>query len=112
MKKFVLALALLISFGCTSVPDNFVFNGNSSKSIQSDINTLLKKLPRNKKQEFLMALLAIQFSDVNSVYDMIDDPAMSGMNYDILSKKLDGLTYGEVIELAATSKTQVKVLTN
>ena len=112
MKKFVLALALLISFGCTSVPDNFVFNGNSSKSIQSDINTLLKKLPRNKKQEFLMALLAIQFSDVNSVYDMIGDPAMSGMNYDILSKKLDGLTYGEVIELAATSKTQVEVITN
>ncbi|NMH64147.1 hypothetical protein [Shewanella salipaludis] len=112
MKSLFLGLTLLTSVGCASVSDTFVLNGNSSQTIQKDINYLFKKLSKNKKQQFAMALLAIQFSDVNSVYDMLGDPAMEGMNYDILSKKLDGLTYAQVIELASASKTKVSISKN
>lgn len=109
MKNLFLALSLLFLISCTSVPDTFVFDGDSSQSIEVDINYVFNKLPRSKKQEFLIALLAIQFSDVNSVFDMLGDPAMEGMNYDILSKKLDGLTYAEMIKLASASKNKVKI---
>ena len=112
MRSIFLAIALLLSVGCASVSDTFVFNGDSSQTIQKDISYLYKKLPRDKKQQMLVALLAIQFSDVNSVYDMLGDPAMERMNYDILSKKLDGLTYAQMLELASTSKTKVVVSRN
>ncbi|GGW74879.1 DUF6694 family lipoprotein [Alteromonas halophila] len=112
MKTLFLVLTLLLTIGCTSVPDTFVFNGDSRQSIQNDIKYILKKLPRSEKQEFVVALVAIQFSDVNSVYDMVGDPAMSGINFDILSKKLDGLTYAEVLELASASKNKVKIYKN
>ena len=57
-----------------------------------------------------MALMAIQFSDVTSVYDILGDPTMTDeMNYFIIGKKIDGLNYYQVLELAKSSPTKVGV---
>jgi hypothetical protein len=109
MRILFFTFILISSLGCSSISDTFVFNGKSAQTIQTDIDHLFKKLPRNKKQRFFMVLLAIQFSDVGSVNDMLADPAMEGINYDILSKKLNGLTYTQAIELASNSQTKVRV---
>jgi hypothetical protein len=42
----------------------------------------------------MMALLAIQFSEVSSAYEILGNPSMSGkMNYLFIGKKIDGLNY-------------------
>lgn len=48
MKNLFLALSLLFLICCTSVPDTFVFDGESSQSIEVDINYVFNKLPRSK----------------------------------------------------------------
>ncbi|MGX9463592.1 DUF6694 family lipoprotein [Shewanella sp. A14] len=112
MRSLFFMLLLMSLIGCASIKDTYVFNGETSETIQADITHVLKQLPRRDKSQFIMALLAIQFSDVNGVSDLIGDPAMDGMNYDILSKKLDGLTYVQVIALASKSKTKVEMVKN
>lgn len=108
--RFLFVLTVLVGLtSCASTTEEFVFDGSTEQSIQEDIKFMLKKLPNRKKLEFSIALIAIQFSDVKSVYDMIGDPAMESMNYHILSKKLDGLTYKQVIKLAQNSPTKISV---
>lgn len=109
MRLFVLSIVLITLMGCASTNEDFVFNGSSEESIQSDISYMLKTLPNRKRMEFVAALFAIQFSDVNSIVDMLGDPTMETMNYYILSKKIDGLTYKQVMELAANSPTKTSI---
>jgi hypothetical protein len=109
MRIIVLSIAFITLLGCASTKEEFVFNGSSEESIQGDISYMLKKLPNRKRMEFAAALLAIQFSDVRSVYDILGDPTMEEMNYFILSKKMDGLTYKQVMALASDSPTKISV---
>ena len=109
MRSLVLTIAIITLIGCASTKDEFIFDGSSEASIQRDISYMFKKLPDRKKLEFSIALLAIQFSDVTGVKDFIGDPTMESTNYFILSKKLDGLTYKEVMELASKSPTKVSL---
>ena len=109
MRVLFLSVAFISLLGCASTKEEFVFNGSSETSIQNDIGYMLKKLPNNKRVDFAAALVAIQFSDVTSANDLLDDPTMESINYYILSKKMDGLTYKQVMELAANSPTKVSV---
>ena len=109
MRLLVLSIAFVTLLGCASIREDFVFNGSSEESIQSDINYILKTLPNRERIEFVAALLAIQFSDVHSGFDLLGDPALESINYHILSKKMDGLTYNQVMVLAASSPTKVSV---
>ena len=59
----------------------------------------------------MMALLAIQFSEVSSAYEILGNPSMSGkMNYLFIGKKIDGLNYYGVLDLAESSQTKVSLL--
>lgn len=111
MKNVVFILYLFVAFGCASIKHDFVFDGSTPQSIKSDINHVSGKLNRSDRLEFSLALLAIQFSDVNSVKEILGDPTMETTNYFILSKKIDGLTYIEILELASKSKSKVEVIT-
>ena len=112
MRTILLLVTILISLGCTSTQENFVFDGSSEESIQNSINTKLKSLSSDEQAELLMALLAIQLSDLSSATELIGDPSMQSMNYDVLRKKLDGLTYEQLLELAANSQTTVVISTD
>jgi hypothetical protein len=108
MRIIILSIVFVTLLGCASTQDEFVFDGSSEESIQNSISDMLMKLPERKRMEFASALLAIQFSDVKSVFDVLGDPAMESINYNILSKKLDGLTYRQAMALAKKSPTTVK----
>jgi hypothetical protein len=58
----------------------------------------------------MMSLMAIQFSDVSSATEIIGDPTMTNeFNYFIIGKKIDGLNYYGVLDLAQSSPTKVSV---
>lgn len=105
---FALILSCLL-FACASVPENFVFDGSTPETTQRDIQFVLDKLNKRESVEFAAALLAIQFSDVKSVKDIVGDPAMEGFYYHLIGKKIDGMTYEEVLALAEKSPTKTTI---
>ncbi len=109
MKLLLPLLFSLMLTACASVPKDFVFDGSTPESTQQDIQHVLNKLGKQKRLEFSIALMAIQFSDVRSVNDFIGDPAMEGFNYHLIGKKIDGMTYQEVLALADKSPTKISV---
>jgi hypothetical protein len=111
--KHLLSIALLFSItACASVTDTFKFNGSSAESIESDISYIMSKLPQRKQFEFIGSLMQIQLSDVDTALTVLLNPELQSMNYDILSKKLDGLTYDQVLELASQSETKIDISSN
>jgi hypothetical protein len=110
MKKLWVLLYVLLAFGCASAKTAYVFDGSTAKSTEQGVVYMSKRLKPEQHIEFLVALLAIQFSDVKSAYDVIDDPTMiNQFNYALIGKKIHGLTYNEVLALAKTSPTKVSV---
>ncbi len=110
MKAILFSLFLAIISGCVSVKDEYIFNGATVESTRLGISTVIKRLRPAERIEFMMALMAIQFSDVSSVHDIIDDPTMTEqLNYRIIGKKINGLNYHQVLELAKSSPTKVEL---
>lgn len=110
MKKTLVLLYMVLALGCASAKNSFVFDGTTAKSTEQGVVYMSKRFKPAQHIEFLIALLAIQFSDVNSAYDVIDDPTMiNQFNYAVIGKKIHGLTYTEVLALAKTSPTKVSV---
>jgi starvation-inducible outer membrane lipoprotein len=113
LMKHLFSIAMFFSItACASVTDTFEFNGSSAESIESDISYIMSKLPQRKQLEFIGSLMQIQLSDVDTALTVLLNPELQSMNYDILSKKLDGLTYGEVLELASQSETKINISSN
>ena len=110
MKHIFFALLITIVAGCASTKRDYVFDGSTVESTKQGVSDVTKRLKPAEQFEFLMALMAIQFSDVTSVYDILGDPTMTDeMNYFIIGKKIDGLNYYEVLDLAKSSPTKVSV---
>jgi hypothetical protein len=110
MKNLLIVVIILILSACASTKKYFLFDGSTIESTQHGISKVSKRLKPMQQIEFMMALIAIQFSDVKSVYDVIGDPTMNNeMNYFIIGKKIDGLNYYDVLDLAKSSPTKVSV---
>lgn len=110
MKNLLIVVMVSILSACASIKKDFVFDGSTIESTQDGISKVIKRLKPAEQIEFMMALMAIQFSDVKSVYDVIDDPTMMNeMNYFIIGRKIDGLNYYGVLDLAKTSPTKVSI---
>lgn len=110
MKNVLVLLYVVFAFGCASVKTAYVFDGKTAESTKYSIAYVAKGLKPQQQIEFLTALMAIQFYDVQSASEVIDNPAMSqDLNYALIGKKIDGLTYNEVLALAKTSPTKVSI---
>ncbi|MBB1452450.1 hypothetical protein H5159_15505 [Pseudoalteromonas sp. SG43-1] len=109
MKRLLIALSILMLSACASTKSDFRFDGSTPESTQAGVNKVLKALKTQDSMRFLGALIAIQFSDVQSAEDIIGDPTMMNeVNYFIIGKKIDGLNYYEVLDLASTSPSKVE----
>ncbi|MCF6436247.1 DUF6694 family lipoprotein [Pseudoalteromonas sp. MMG022] len=112
MKNLLIVITVLLFSACASIKKDFVFDGSTIESTQDGISKVAKRLKAAEQIEFMMALMAIQFSDVKSVNDVIDDPTMiNELNYFIIGKKIDGLNYYGVLDLAKISPTKVSIET-
>ncbi len=110
MKYLLFALLITFLTGCASTKRDYVFDGSTVETTKQGVSHVIKRLKPAEQSEFLMALVAIQFSDVTSVYDILGNPTMTGeMNYFIVGKKIDGLNYYQVLELAKSSPTKAIV---
>jgi hypothetical protein len=110
MKNLLLILIVCFLSACASTKKDFVFNGSTVESTKQGISKISKRLKANEQVEFLMALMAIQFSDVSSVTEILGDPTMTNeVNYFIIGKKIDGLNYYGVLELAKSLQTKVSI---
>lgn len=110
MKHIFFALFITIAAGCANTKRDFVFDGSTVESTKQGVSDVTRRLKPAEQIEFLTALMAIQFSDVTSIYDILGDPTMTDeLNYFIIGKKIDGLNYYEVLELAKSSPTKVSV---
>lgn len=109
MKHLLIVLSILMLSACASTKSDFRFDGSTPESTQVGVNKVLKALKPQDSMRFLGALISIQFSDVQGVEDIMGDPTMMGeMNYFIIGKKIDGLNYYEVLELASSSASKVE----
>lgn len=112
MKKLLCVVIVCFLSACASTKNDFVFDGSTVESTQQGISTVLKRLKPNERLKFLMALMAIQFSDVNSITEIIGDSTMTDeVNYFIIGKKINALNYYDVLALAKTSQTKVSIST-
>jgi hypothetical protein len=110
MKNLLVVVIIYILSACVSTKDDFVFDGSTIESTKQGISKVSKRLKPKQQIEFMMALMAIQFSDVRSATEIIGDPTMTNeVNYFIIGKKIDGLNYYGVIDLAKSSPTKVSV---
>jgi len=111
MKNLLVVVTICILSACSSTKKDFVFDGSTIESTQQGITNVSKRLKPIEKIEFMMALLAIQFSGVGSDSEIVGDPTMTNeMNYFIIGKKIDGLNYYGVLDLAKSSPTKVSAL--
>jgi uncharacterized lipoprotein YajG len=110
MKSLFITLSILLVAGCASIDENLVLNGKSAAALENDINTIVESLPnREKKREFMIALLSIQTEVAPNLLAFLGNPDNNALNYELLSQHLDGLTYKQVLELASKSKTRVEM---
>ncbi len=110
MRVVLLVVVFVLLSACANLKKDYVFDGSTEQSTQAGVSRVLKSLKPAEQMEFFMALMAIQFSDVSSVHDIMGDPTMTDeVNYFIIGKKINGLNYYQVLELAKTSPTKVSV---
>lgn len=110
MKNLIFVLIICFLSACASTKKDFVFDGSSVESTKQGISKVSKRLKVDEQVEFLMALMAIQYSDVSSVSEILGDPTMTDeINYFVIGKKIDGLNYYDVLELAKVSQTKVSI---
>lgn len=104
MKKLILITSLVYLFGCVNTIDSYVFKWVDEENTKKEIKYVLNQLPVQKRYEFVVALVAIQYMDVKNVEEIYGDPTMTDeVNFYIVGKKIDGLTYEKVLELADSS---------
>ena len=110
MKSVQIIILVIAISGCATTKQDYIFDGSSPESTSEGVSKVMKKLKGQKKADFLIALMRIQFSDVNSAIEVVGNPSLMSTNYENIGKKIDGLNYYQVLELASKSQTKASIL--
>lgn len=102
-------VTILLS-ACAATDSGVRVDGTSAASAEKGIMTIQRNLRDKEQFEFTAALLAIQLSEVASVTDFLADPSLQSLNYEKIAKKINGMTYREIMALAKKSQTSVKII--
>lgn len=109
MKILAMVIILLSLTGCANTKSEFVIDGSSEESTQKSLSVIEIKLDKKERKQLIVALLAINLSDVKSGYDFLGDVIHKGkgIGFSGIGKKIDGLNYYQILELASKSPTKV-----
>ena len=110
MKSVQIIMLVIALCGCATTKQDYIFDGSSQMSISEGVSKMMKKLKRQNKVEFFIALIRIQLSDVNSATEIVGKPSLMNINYEHIGKKIDGLNYYQILELASKSQTKASIL--
>lgn len=107
MHLIKLCLLVLVLSGCASTP-SYVFDGSSAESTQKGVNFISRQLSAAENKRFLTALFQIHYYDTLTGAEALNNPKLNKpLNYEVIGKKIDGMTYEEVLAFAKTSPTKV-----
>ncbi|RUO38652.1 hypothetical protein CWE13_03120 [Aliidiomarina shirensis] len=110
MRILVCAFLIIFISGCASVKDSYVFDGSSAESTRQGISEVNQNLNQRERQEFVVALLAIQLSEVKTAYEVVINPKLvSELNYGMLGEHIDGLNYYEILEYSESLPNQATI---
>ncbi len=107
MKQLTFIFILSILTGCASTPstpinlETFKVSANTQKQYAKSIDRIMDALSEKDRKNLILAFAKIQFSDSKSAGEAIKN--LDGT----LKKKLNGLTYYQILDLAAESKVKV-----
>ncbi|KGK01569.1 DUF6694 family lipoprotein [Thalassotalea sp. ND16A] len=110
MRLIKIFLLVLMFSGCASTTPDYVFDGSSAESTQQGVNYLSSQLSSTEQKKFLSALFQIHFYDTLTSTEALNNPELNKpLNFEVIGKKIDGMTYKEVLVFAKTSPTKVSV---
>ena len=98
---------VLSLLGCANSNKHIVIDGSSTKTTEDSVNAIMSQLSDSKKMKFTIALTSIRFSSANSLLESINSGEMKALDYSILSEKLAGLNYTQIMKLAKKSEANI-----
>ena len=108
MKILILFVALICSSNIV-LADEVVIDGSSTASAKSSLSKMIKSLSDDERNNLAVAVLRIQFSEVQSAYEVVGNKELQSFNYEIVGPKIDGLNFEEILKLADESPTKAKI---
>lgn len=106
--KFVYILVVLgMLSGCVTTKNSYQLDGATAQSVNDGISHLMAKLSEPEKTQLALSLVTIQLAELNNVWELAGKKSLQ-LNYQFLSKKIDGLNYYQILELARVTKERVK----
>lgn len=110
MRLIKICFLVLIFAGCTSKTSDYVFDGSSAESTQQGVNYISSQLSSTEQKVLLSALFQIHFYDTLTITEALGNPKLNeSLNFEVIGKKIDGMTYKEVLAFAKTSPTKASV---
>lgn len=109
LTAFLLAATLA---ACANTKAEFRVDGSSAASTEQSVLKINRVLTERQRIEFAMALMQIQLSEMESVYDLLNNKSLQSTNYAYLATKINGMTYQEIIALATQSKVKIETQTH
>lgn len=108
LTAFILMVMLAGLVACSNVDRNFVVDGSNAESTQLSIEIIQEGLSSRQREEFVLALLVLQLSSINTAVDILMKPELAeGVHYETLGPLIDGLTYDEILAKAETVDVKV-----
>ncbi|MBW8368880.1 MAG: hypothetical protein K0M70_13600 [Arenimonas sp.] len=110
MYKFIFlaaTLALSLSACSTNSDARYVtrLDATTVQSAQMSFQRMSEELPQNKKQELVMAMIAINLSGVGSAYDVVRNAELQSPSIGRIKDRVAGMTAEEIIAYAANVST-------
>jgi len=95
--------------GCSTTDKNaLTIDGSSPHATNQSLAAMQNALSTSERQEFILAILAINLSDVSG-YEFLEEISKGNknINFSRLGPKIDGLNYQQIMVLAEKSPTKV-----
>ena len=112
VKKIVVSTILCLLVSCASMGQPVIVDGTSARTTKNSIAKINKRLSSRKIIELQVALLRIRMSEVYSAAELIASKIDLANDYEFLGKKIHGLSYPQILELAEQSPAKARLISN
>lgn len=108
-RKLCAVMVFLLLSACASTTEELRINGSSALTTERGIAAMTRQLKKEDRLPFTAAIVTIQFSELSSAMDMTDKEKLTTTDMAVVGKKIHGMTYQEILALAAASPNKVTI---
>ncbi|WP_157062447.1 DUF6694 family lipoprotein [Pseudoxanthomonas dokdonensis] len=114
LKEPLLAVCLAFAVTACATSENpasqIRLDATSDATAMSSFSAMAEALTSENRQELLVAMLKLNMTGVNSVYEVIQNPDLQSPSIARIKDKVDGMTAQQIIDLAnRTSSVEAEV---